>query len=375
MFCGDGDPAQSASIRPLSIKGLLRFHFRAVAWRLLKGDLQKIRKYENDLFGSTDRGTGILRMIVEILDAGEPCPTPLRSANGQVVGDGVRYLGYGLMEAFGQNAGVLTRKAIAGAKFCLHLTINSQDVKDKSFMHFTLLSIALSGCLGARSRKGFGSLHLTELVIDQKIEDLTVWPKWVPLLKKGFEGESEYPSYTAWSNQSSVVQIAKADTALGVLDIIGKSMMLYRSYGRNGKVLGKDSLKLFEEDHDLMLKAHDSGVQGIPSRSAFGLPHKYYFSSIGNPNIGAQPERHERRASPILIKVLPQGTGFIGLLNFLPAVFLPNDERITIKNGRQIKSSKGVGNLREFYLPVTGFLGFLKENRCTFTNGMEVTKL
>lgn len=36
------------------------------------------------------------------------------------------------------------------------------------------------------------------------------------------------------------------------MDEIGKEMIRYRSYGINDKVLGEESEKIFQDDHDLV---------------------------------------------------------------------------------------------------------------------------
>ena len=62
-------------------------------------------------------------------------------------------------------------------------------------------------------------------------------------------------------------------------------MVRYRSWGRNGKVLGNvDSEHNFKDDHDLM-KLQAGSQQNHPQRIVFGLPHNY-----GN--------QHQQRVGP-----------------------------------------------------------------------------
>jgi len=378
MFCGDGENTVSASLRPLSIKGLLRFHFRAVAFGLLKGDLQKIRSFESKIFGST-KGVGLLRIRTELVNEGKEVAanSVLNSATGRVVGEGVRYLGYGLMGAFGNDAGRLTRPCLEGVEFSLHLTVREDDKDCITLLRCTMLSIGICGSLGARSRKGFGSLSLKSLKIDDKDQKTEHIFRWPALLNKEFENQPIYPDYTAWSSQSRVIKVEGGSSALEVMNTIGKAMMHYRSFGRDGKVLGSPALRKFEGDHDLMLHAHDGKVDDIPIRSAFGLPHKYFFTSIQNcsRDFGAKPENHERRASPLFIKVIKVDGRYFGLLSFLPAQFLPDSERIVVHNRTRIQGGKSTGNLSQFYTPVSEFLEFIGSKESEFTRGYTVRAL
>ena len=57
-----------------------------------------------------------------------------------------------------------------------------------------------------------------------------------------------------------------------LLDHVGRELMRYRSWGHRGRVLGAESEKEFQDDHDLMKSRHRSKH---PRRIAFGLPHNY----------------------------------------------------------------------------------------------------
>src|SRR5579885_765120 len=102
-FCAGADPNQP-ELRAPSFKGVLRFWWRALAWSRLKGDLRKIHDEEERVFGGP--GTGCSRVALQVA-AYEPSrlrvakkDQVLEVTDGRVVGDGARYLGYGLMEAF-----------------------------------------------------------------------------------------------------------------------------------------------------------------------------------------------------------------------------------------------------------------------------------
>jgi CRISPR-associated protein Cmr1 len=133
MFLGGADPKAGAELRGASLKGALRFWWRALAWGRL-GDLAEIHKQEMKLFGSADRAVGQasfslaaawvnqapLLVAPPARDDKSALPNVAqeerrrlkrkhrltldgsRDANAQAVGPGARYLGFGLTEAFGR---------------------------------------------------------------------------------------------------------------------------------------------------------------------------------------------------------------------------------------------------------------------------------
>ncbi|MBA3891822.1 MAG: hypothetical protein H0X64_14970, partial [Gemmatimonadaceae bacterium] len=96
----------------------------------------------------------------------------------------------------------------------------------------------------------------------------------------------------------------------------------YRSWGKDGKVLGSiDSERNFTADHDLM-KSPDRSRGRHPQRIAFGLPHNY-----GQPNGKVEPAADgiDRRASPLFIHIhqAAETDVPVAVVAFLPAAFLP----------------------------------------------------
>jgi len=120
LFCGGADPAV-AELRLPSFKGVLRFWWRALAWSRCNGDLARIQREEDLLFGSA--GGGQAQVLMRLGAVGRLDTIKSRKVlteakdDARVVGMGARYLGYGLMEAFdrpkaGLKAGQLSRAAL-----------------------------------------------------------------------------------------------------------------------------------------------------------------------------------------------------------------------------------------------------------------------
>ena len=133
-FVGGADSKKSAELRPPTIKGQLRFWWRALAWARLQGDMEQLRAEEDELFGSTR--TGQSSFLLSVVSEQRPVklsPPRVLTDDDQVVGPGARYLGYGVMEAFGSSnkgteAGQLTRPCI-NSSFEFKVKIRLKPIK------------------------------------------------------------------------------------------------------------------------------------------------------------------------------------------------------------------------------------------------------
>ncbi len=122
-----------------------------------------------------------------------------------------------------------------------------------------------------------------------------------------------------------------------LLNKTGSELQMYRSFGNDGKVGGKDAERNFTHDHNLVLE-HIQGRQAdiAPKRVVFGLPHNYFFSNgKGKSDVNAKVDNEEtRRASPLFTHIQKLGDTFVLVHALLPAVFLPDTAKITIKGGK-----------------------------------------
>lgn len=336
LFCGGADPTKS-ELRLPSFKGVLRWYWRALAWQRLGGVLAEIRREEQCLFGSPDTGRG--RVSMRLVGAANAQRTEkdqvLKNSTGSTVGPGARYLGYGVMEAFASNkkgtsAGQLTRGCLMPP---LDVTIELRargltDAQRGSLLD-ALTALGLLGGLGGKSRKGYGSLMLARLAVDEQPREV---PSSIGALEqaiKGLHSGAEIvrglPAYTALNSQGRHVLVPATGgvDALGLLDRIGREIVRYRSWGHDGKILdGIDSEHNFEKDHDLMKRTEGRHKpRAHPTRIVFGLPHNYGKGPLQQ--VGPSSKEYERRASPLLIHIHLCGKTPVAVLSFLPAEFLP----------------------------------------------------
>lgn len=343
MFLSGADQSK-AELRLPSFKGVLRFWWRALAD---ERDLGKLHQQEDTLFGSTARVSKV-RMS---LRTSEHLPvvakgTVLTDGGQRVVGEGARYLGYGVMEAFDSKkketkAGQLTRPCLQSPfVFSVELRTSGVGAPQMQSLRQALIALGTMGGLGSKSRKGYGSVMLEELEQDNE----TVWsaPESVDALittikslyPQANKRQSMLPPYTAMSGLSRhIVATADAQTTLGLLDRIGREMVRYRSWGRNGRVLGTESERNFRADHDLM-KMAVSERRTHPRRIAFGLPHNYGKArSQQIPPAAGGDDAINRRASPLFLHMHEIDGRAIAVLSFLPGQFLPGGAQAGINVG------------------------------------------
>jgi CRISPR-associated protein Cmr1 len=328
-------------LRGASFKGVLRFWWRALAYTLLNQDLSLIHDEECRIFGSAGSGLGLFKIRINqigkellVIDSGK-----ILKHNNIVVGDGILYLGYGLIHAAPKRGahekGQLIRPcALAPLRFQVELIF--RDIITDSVID-ALKILGLLGGLGSRSRHGFGSVVLEKLDGDVEWQapfDVNAYKN--EIIKILHTSQYTSPIYTAFSKDSRITIIKKENDAFRILEDIGSKMQLYRSWGNNGRVGGVASEKNFSGDHALAYSvAKDNVPQTHPERIVFGLPHNYYITGVPphQKKFDVVPALHKRRASPLLIHVHKLGNDdFIGVSTILPSVFLPDNEQIKVKD-------------------------------------------
>ena len=366
LFGGGADP-RMAELRLPSFKGVIRFWWRALAWSWMDGNLPAIKREEDLLFGSAAGGQSSVSM--RLAPGSTPSALPagqvlgVANGNGRPVGEGARYLGYGVMEAFasrkrGTKAGQLTRGCISG-QFTFAVRMRLRRDTDVGAVKEALIVVGLLGGMGAKSRKGYGSLMLESLRVDGHEE----WksPRSVEGLHDMIQGlrrrgRSEgLPEYTALSRGSRfVVATSNKTRPLEMLDLVGREMMRFRSWGHNGRILGGNAEHNFEGDHHLM-KYQRYPRRSHPRRIAFGLPHNY--GSRRSEQVGPASGL-DRRASPLFIHIHQCGDTPVAVLSFLPARFLPKGTLIDV-GGSPVSPSPE----ERLYDPIHDFLDRLKDPR------------
>jgi CRISPR-associated protein Cmr1 len=367
LFAGGATPAR-AELRATSFKGLLRFWWRALPEQA-RLDSTALARAEAALFGSARLRQSRVRLRLEVLREPMPLTPPTRlNRNGSgagndkdLIGPGARYLGYGLIQAFDSKdketrqvikaAGELQRPCLP-APFDLSLHVHLlPGVRDEQAeqVESALILMGTLGGLGSRARRGFGSLSLVELTREGE----AVWPPEGKRFEHAFpdwfrtryeKSAAKLPEWTAISRQTRLLLLRKEspESAVSLMDRIGKEMVRYRSWGTSrmglidgrGKVLESErSEQNFEPDHELyyLMKKRRQEPETHPARIAFGLPHNY--GKEDHVKVGPAERELDRRASPLFLHIhqTDAQTPPIAVVSFLPARFLPGTKpRISV---------------------------------------------
>lgn len=355
MFCGGA--GQEAELRLSSFKGALRFWWRSLQWGKVR-DEKELWAKEAELFGSSDQSFG--QSKVRMRFDGSPQLEQNRSI-GQIFEEGkllgAHYLGYGVMEAFDspkakKKAGQLTREMIPGGTFKLSLrcgpNLGADELKE---IRNSLILLGTVGGLGSKSRKGYGSLSLTELNCDGSPLNLDKnLEERLKGILSSLQSEAE-PTWTAWCSKSRIVIAHGNAQPTSLLNQLGSELVRHRSWGKDGKVLNAEPSEFnFRFDHDLHKQPNENSH---PKRLAFGLPHNY---GKGDSN-SVQPKDLDRRASPLFFHIHQDDASRpIAVLAFLPSLFLPNDEKLK-SFGNEVALDRTDG----FWDPIHGYLDRLLE--------------
>ncbi|ASF46389.1 type III-B CRISPR module RAMP protein Cmr1 [Methylovulum psychrotolerans] len=350
MFIGGGNPDE-VELRPPSIKGALRFWWRALHWGQCLGiqnnnisdALTLLHEREAALFGAAanddkyGQGKLQIRLTLEENLREYPRPTNLPSGQAYLLGQGLYHFDNGLL-----------KKALdANQHFTIHLKL-ANDVKPEPVLN-TLLIWGLLGGLGSRSRKGWGSVAIRSLIYKKSLgEDGRAIE--VPDTTNTYKTKVQellmdlapcLPPFTAFSKKTRIDLSKIGNNALTLLGGIGQEMQMYRSYGRRDRqgnhVVGNQPAEQnFGNDHDLILDffGHRS-ITTHPERVIFGLPHNYFFSNGAKVDVhavDATTGSEHRRSSPLFIHIHKFTSGdCIAVQSLLKANFLPATDKIQLK--------------------------------------------
>ena len=359
MFIGDADRNPADGIRPPSVKGALRFWWRALNWgrfwREKDGNeaaaLKALHEEEARLFGSSmdekkeKSGQGCFLLSVE--QATHPRTTDKDSIHKEFKGcNTARYLAYGLMEPFKNNkknreAATLDRGCIDDNQlFTVKLAFRGEP---DSTVIDALKALGLLGGLGSRSRHGMGSVAL-EKITHKKADADEVAIFHAPANAKAYQEEvrsllqdknfaSSQPPFTAFSCTSQIETLVNGTSPYKVLDSFAEKILVYRSWGRGGDLNGGlKSDKNFQDDRDWYRDRYAELPEDFhPRRVVFGLPHNYHKEThhvIPEPDGNSNGEG--RRASPLLFHVHQiHDSSYVGVAIYLPATFLPDNKKIS----------------------------------------------
>ena len=318
MFIGGADKTQEVELRAPSIKGILRFWYRAIA--------PDYRDHEMRVFGGTDEGVGQAKFL-------------LRLEKHVVTSENTALQGILKALAYGTDG----RSRIKDKEtFRLKLIFKPKTApEDILRVKQALWAFTMFGGLGARSRKGFGSLVVTS---SMGMEELPTLNPDINKLQQTLNefillhvktNTSALPEYTCWSKQSRCIITGKnKHSAIDSLEWLGTKIHDLRS------TQGENHFSWADEDCKKM-KDFSRGINPIspPLRAAFGLPHNYFFRDE-NPqkvdiNLMNENNKKGRRASPLFFHIYEKAGSSCVVATFLPARLIPEGRQVTITAGKR----------------------------------------
>ncbi|SFI00594.1 CRISPR-associated protein Cmr1 [Tindallia magadiensis] len=291
MFLG-GAKMGKPELREASIKGALRFWLRAVAHVSLVGNLDKVRAIETSIFGSAEDKKSLKSPIILKIVRRENEEKKVETIQDK------KYFGYGIDKkrsgfSTSETFEVVFREQPRKRNIDSDKTLRFLNNKEKLLFLDALRAFSYFGGIGARSRKGFGSVTIQSISVnkntiytepesvEEAIKDIKDFISQLQLFSVN-QKSKHLPRYTAFSS-SSRIEIVQLNNK--------KNTDLH-------KELEKEMIQ-FRKKHKV-------------NRHVFGLPH------IDSPLSG-----EDRRASPLFISNHSVKKEYYAVLSMLPAYFLP----------------------------------------------------
>jgi len=410
MFLGGAEPNKCAELRTQSIKGALRFWYRAID--------SNYRENEQIIFGSADKGQSSLLLTLDKYINGSQKWKKKRYKLFNVVEktenqkehsskeddtwtlNGNIYLGFSLH--MGENE----RKAIPpGKEFTIKLLNRPNKALGITQQRGVISSIWLLGHiggLGSRSRRGFGSIALQSWNVPDSWLDKNELPtiadgaedvnEWIKNFSEGLEkikswfsnkptvdhtvlgSNTEfylfkygYNKKTEQKDDNKTYQYEPWEVAM---DVAGKAMQRFRQRW-NLKDENSDYFRVkqhllakekYEKNKDFkgLKSAYLEGV--APQRAAFGLPLTFRYDSLkevstsNTPSITFHGTKHDRNASPLFIRIVDIKGKCHPLFALLDAPLLESNEKIADQKDIQIAKRSGNKLKYSYDIPSTQIL-------------------
>ncbi|MBI5305483.1 MAG: type III-B CRISPR module RAMP protein Cmr1 [Chloroflexi bacterium] len=292
LFLGGADQDQDVELRPASVRGALRFWYRALYAGIHGDDVRALQHAEGDLFGDTTAASRILVKLAGNLTAESPPVTPPAREGDP---GGAAYMFWSVLrqkrQAFLPN----------GKTFSLELQTRrvprQNQTDDETMMRASLAALWLLthlGGLGARARRGGGNLALHPTDPTQIPSGLPAWETRAHTaaelqreLADGIHQCRAALRCNAWCDQNEIA-------ALPAFDILHPQTCSIRVWNRApfpnwqtaleaiGQAFKNFRSRKPESDYATVKAAVDMQSDSLDpvQRAAFGLPIVFYYRSL-----------------------------------------------------------------------------------------------
>jgi CRISPR-associated protein Cmr1 len=348
LFLGGANPRVQPELRAASIRGVMRYWYRALvggSTLVTPNQIGALREQEAEVFGTTESGSPVTVFL--------PYQPPeidtfrkdraIRTREGDYLPTGKDYLLWSMAESGRPNTPrYQAAREYIKPGFTFDLVLRSRlDKKTLDRATIALWLMGNLGALGTRANRGAGSLQIVTTATNGSptFKECRSLNELVDYLRNGlqeclvqlggavqWQNRATLPPYDVLSPANSEIWLVAPNTQgwnsyLEALNGIGAKMRDYRSH-RN---------EVGRADHDAVLHWLENGGRGPQiRRAAFGLPIPFRYSE-GGPNdviqAGTFSGTIERRASPLHIKITRLADGhYVGILTLFKSIFLENAE-------------------------------------------------
>lgn len=356
LFGGGVEPEQAdpvTVVRGTEVRGQLRFWWRACRGGQFNGDLEKMRKREGEIWGAAavekkeETSGGPSQVQVEILPLKKGVEFQAKNQREQPVPVGdprspYSYVAFPLNESKGT--------VLDGVSFQLRITYPDACKKD---VEAALWAWETFGGIGARTRRGFGALHL--LKVDNKPHtdlppaDAEGARRWLDAKFAHFVADGTPPEDVPHlALRPQFIVIANGHTnPLAIWKWMIHRLRDFRQHrrrDRNGKA-GRGRSNWCEPTaiREITGQSHPHHSTPIPNpsivkfpRAVFGLPIGFQFKDADRKQPdkpGADPrktslesESHDRLSSPLILRPLACAGGkYVGIALLLSGTRLPDN--------------------------------------------------
>jgi CRISPR type III-B/RAMP module RAMP protein Cmr1 len=306
-----GADQQKAELRAPSLRGQLRH------WHRLLGEGTEAEKH---IFGGIGKNDDV-RASALVVRIATPA-SELKTFTGNAETIGTSKFDYFLWPLAKNERGVISPNQEAT------ITIQHRRVQGGRELGLrTLQAFLLLGSLGTRSRRAYGGIYPTKVVVDGQL-----WnhPSDLPTLTQTLQSVLDGVSCRVLALDNP------CPTASNAVAVCANYLKTFRC----GKEFnGSSPSEWGEHDHDIPFRGHRK-----IHRPALGLPAAQNYRQARQENFRAKYQGSDRWASPVTFKVVPLDKGFLPLCLLWKDFLIPEGERIDIGRGKQLALSHDMLN-------------------------------
>jgi CRISPR-associated protein Cmr1 len=342
LFGGGVSPRESdpvTIIRGTEIRGQLRFWWRACRGGQFNGDLAKLKQEEDKIWGAAyEKGkesisqNETVQIVVDVISPGTS-KSPFERQNGRtrsIQSVAPSYAAFPLQPSDEENqANSLLKTVRQNVSFRLMISFPTSQ---RTELEAALWAWETFGGVGARTRRGFGALHLLKIdnAPNADLPSSNQPFEWVNRKLKQFVEDDQYPE--GLPHLSTKTPYRCSNSFRNPMDAwrwLIRRLSEFRQIpdGRSGRSLWPEAEAIRNITSRRFYKySARAGSSKFP-RAVFGLPIIFHFKDPGDPEdttLQGVEEGSERLASPLILRPLSCKDGqAVGIALLLEGCHLP----------------------------------------------------